>query len=1243
MDPSSFCALLEATLNPDSAVRREAESRITELKKGAPDVFVSCLLQTLGEHPAEQLRLQAAVLLRSSAFGGSLDGETNVWGRLSQQTRENVKTSLIRCVENESSKTVRSNICNTAADLACDLVPIDQWPTLGPQLLSLIYTNEPHKQQGALHILSEVIPALGPQLGSTDGGPQLAALVRGCLSTAKPAETRAEALSLLVALVEDAQRSIYRKVGTAESPVALLVIAAIEAALRQAGAEVTQGEAPDCQLAERVLGLVVQLLEADRGGGAALFKGHVSLVLDYLLSLANAGKALPSLAEPGAACAATADKAEGFETVRRLAIEAVLCYAEQKPQTIAGCTESLKETIATLLRCMLEAQGEDYEDWFQSGEESDDDQRMYDIGEEGLDRVARCFDEHDDEAVGSSGSRRKRESLSAATNMLPLLAELIKPFLVQEHWVYRFVALMAISQTVEYIPSGEEQQLAAVVDTVAKGLRDSDFHVRFAACQCLGQLSLDHAPTVQHEYSHVLLEPLIGCFSDPTPRVRSHACAAFVNFAEELEKKQMREIVQVVMPKILQLADTSSPLLVRQHAITCVAVIAGVLEKEFQPYYSAVLPALLRLVQETNPQGTHTETVLLSNLKCKAIEAASIVGYSVGREVFAPDSGFVMEQLLQLYNATEAPLTADSKSNSTSSTTDGDETETVREYLTEAIARLCRVMEADFIPFLGRLLPQLFSVLSVEPKIVKEDEIEAEEGEDAFDGAPPTGAPVLTEAKVPGALQTSLWVEGKPMQEAGQQDWGQKGNSKATDMTYVMIDEGKSLGLRTSLLEEQERALELLQTIFSVLAKPLAAAAAVAETADEVRGLLVQTGRAVTPLLRHLLSESVKERALEATGALLGVLALCPLLNDIRKALLVQTLNDTFSSLSEAEAEPDSIQSQASGLVQCIETAGGGILDAVEVAEQVRRVLELLGKSSERRTELAAKRHAEEELEDDDLTEIEDDEETEQTLRSTLVELIGALMASHPAEFLGGPSIETALQFAEGLLVSQACSEDKAVGLFVCCDILQHLKGGAMGLWPRFLPQVLECLLCEDQRVVQAAAYGVQQAAKIEGFANFAGTAANSLLQVIRNGKDKRGKLHAAAIDNAVAALGDLVEYQGTALGSEVHALTATWLEQLPLKQDATEGIRVHRQLLDALQRDRNGFFSGDIARVSRALGVLAGIYKTTFVDADLEKDIVTTGGKVDVEVEPTLKVVAGRDWVSLCEFTKAWNYPMLP
>lgn len=385
-DPAAFCALLEATLNPDTSVRREAEARIEAAKKESPDAFVSCLLHTLTTHQSEQLRLQAAVLLRSSAFGGSVDGQRNVWTRLSAQMQETVKETLLRSLEGDNSRTIRNNICDAAADLACDLLPLDQWPSLGQQLLALINTNEPAKEQGALHILAEVIPALGPQLGggAQGAGNQLAALVRGCMSAAKPAETRAEALSLLVALVEDGQRSVYRKIGTPESPVSLLVVAAMEAALRQAGAEAAPGDSPDFQLAERVVGLVVQLFEADRGGGSGLLKGHVPLVLDYLLSLANSGKsvgplsaradaaaaaaavaaaaaagipapaAAPSVA--GAACGAVADKAEGLETVRRLSIEAVLCYAEQKPQSLAECTDGLREMINTLLRisaCMI--------------------------------------------------------------------------------------------------------------------------------------------------------------------------------------------------------------------------------------------------------------------------------------------------------------------------------------------------------------------------------------------------------------------------------------------------------------------------------------------------------------------------------------------------------------------------------------------------------------------------------------------------------------------------------------------------------------------------------------------------------------------------------------------------------------------------------------------------------------------------------------------------------------------------
>lgn len=76
-------------------------------------------------------------------------------------------------------------------------------------------------------------------------------------------------------------------------------------------------------------------------------------------------------------------------------------------------------------------------------------------------------------------------------------------------------------------------------------------------------------------------------------------------------------------------------LLVRQHALTSIAVVAGVLEESFAPYYHMVLKALIQIINETSQdQKGGKEAMLIGQLRCKAVEAASIVGFSVGR----PDS-----------------------------------------------------------------------------------------------------------------------------------------------------------------------------------------------------------------------------------------------------------------------------------------------------------------------------------------------------------------------------------------------------------------------------------------------------------------------------------------------------------------------------------------------------------------------------------------------------------------------------
>ena len=82
----------------------------------------------------------------------------------------------------------------------------------------------------------------------------------------------------------------------------------------------------------------------------------------------------------------------------------------------------------------------------------------------------------------------------------------------------------------------------------------------------------------------------------------------------------------------------------------------------------------------------------------------------------------------------------------------------------------------------------------------------------------------------------------------------------------------------------------------------------------------------------------------------------------------------------------------------------------------------------------------------------------EQSLRSTLVELVGALMASHPKQFMEGPAAEKALCFAESLLAPQMSDDDKAVGLFVCCDILQHLKVEVLIIIMIIISIIINCL-----------------------------------------------------------------------------------------------------------------------------------------------------------------------------------------
>lgn len=245
---ASFAEVLSAAVSANDADRRNAEGQLQQLRSSDPNGLVEALLTTLSTSSDHQHRLQAAVLLRSTAFYGDLERETNVWRRLNPAAQERVKEVLLSCVVSERNRLVRRNICNTIAELACDLIPEKQWPSIGPQLLQLLQSPDADSQQSGLRMLSELVGVLSQEIEQS--AKQFCEIVLSLMAGDKSAETRVECMALVVALLDDCLRKVYKKLASSGVSFALLIIDILEASVKVAGTA-TEASDSDESLAER--------------------------------------------------------------------------------------------------------------------------------------------------------------------------------------------------------------------------------------------------------------------------------------------------------------------------------------------------------------------------------------------------------------------------------------------------------------------------------------------------------------------------------------------------------------------------------------------------------------------------------------------------------------------------------------------------------------------------------------------------------------------------------------------------------------------------------------------------------------------------------------------------------------------------------------------------------------------------------------------------------------------------------
>eukprot|EP00842_Homolaphlyctis_polyrhiza_P004970 jgi/Hompol1/5474/HPOL_001964-RA len=436
--------------------------------------------------------------------------------------------------------------------------------------------------------------------------------------------------------------------------------------------------------------------------------------LSYLIDLAEAHPKLFKSVLPQVVQFMTLamNNTEIENSTRQSCLELLLTLAEFDHAMMRRHQPFAQTVIPILINWMCEH--DDDPEWFQTEDLDDIDQESNEtVGEQSMDRIARYM---------------------GGKVVLPIAFNIIPSYLSSPEWQKRHAALRCISAIGEGCHKIMNAELERVIGIVLPHLADPHPRVRHAACNAIGQMCTDFAPKIQDKFHEAILTHLIPVMDDIQHlRVQTYAAAALVNFAENAKKECISPYLNIIIPKLLVLLQTGKTY-AQEQAITSLATVADSASVEFKVFYPQIMPILMNIIR-------NAQTKELRPLRGKTLECATLIAMAVGKEIFMPDVAeftSVMHQIQAGCTEPDDPLNS---------------------YLLGCWARVCKVLGADFAPYMSIVLPPLYASAMLKPDVAVFNDVD------------------------------------DPNEEEG----------------YEMIDlHGQRIGIKTSILDEKCTAIEML-------------------------------------------------------------------------------------------------------------------------------------------------------------------------------------------------------------------------------------------------------------------------------------------------------------------------------------------------------------------------------------------------------------------------------------------------
>jgi hypothetical protein len=368
------------------------------------------------------------------------------------------------------------------------------------------------------------------------------------------------------------------------------------------------------------------------------------------------------------------------------------------------------------------------------------------------------------------------------------------------------------------------------------------------------------------------------------------------------------------------------------------------------------------------------------------------------------------------------------------------------------------------------------------------------------------------------------------------------------------------------------------------------------------------------PLLDFTLNESVRSSAAVLLSSLISVVRPVELPKAINMAKVFlaaiwKAVDDEYTN----ETLVDELQS----IKDIIDSMKTPFLSLEEVKTIGEKSLKILENSLENR--IKTKEDSDDELDEgfQEFTKREED-----NLHVSISEVFGALFRTHKSSCLDIVHFLYTSVFSK-LLAENTRKEDHKFVIFVIDDILEFIGQDLVGdKWPSFGEVLTRFATDPHDAVRQAAVYGLGVFAENTktGFENWSAVILQKLHEAIQYPKGKSEKTHGHARDNAIAAIGKVIQFHAGLI--DVNLVVSAWLGLLPLRFDKMESKNMTELVTNLALNQPQVLFGENYERLERVVRLLLEVVDSKYVKDDSRPKIVEVFARLRAAGVPQLQGV---------------------